>query len=163
MKFAGQSSCKWSVRLLHLLIAANARGLRGGFGGTPIKWHAQGSLEVTIKRERGVLIGINKLKIINVGQRGFYFRRNGEGQEVHCRWDPYEGKGEEHFWNCRNCHRRSGPEDYGEACLLIFSPPPPKQWWTPITTAGLVKWTKETLCSYQSLLTALRVGPASTF
>ena len=59
LKFAGQASGKWSVCLLRFLIVANAFGLWGGFGGTPLPWHAQGSLEVTIKREGGGLIGIN--------------------------------------------------------------------------------------------------------
>ena len=58
-KFTGQVSGKWSVGLSRLLIVANAHGLRRGFGGTPLPWHVQGSLEVTIERYRGGLIGIN--------------------------------------------------------------------------------------------------------
>ena len=59
--FSFQSSGEWSVCLLHFLIVVNARGLRGGFGEKPLPWHAHISLEVTIKRERGISGGINKL------------------------------------------------------------------------------------------------------
>ena len=61
---SGQASGKWSVCLSRLLIFANAHGLRGGLGvgGTPLPWHAQISLEITIKRERGRSGGINNFK-----------------------------------------------------------------------------------------------------
>ena len=67
--FDGQVSGRWSVHLLRFLIIANTRGLWGGwgFGGTPLPWHAQGYLEVTTEIERGIFMGINKLKPINVG------------------------------------------------------------------------------------------------
>ena len=45
LKFAGQASGMWVVNFSHLLIVANACGLRGG-GALP--WHSQISLEVTI-------------------------------------------------------------------------------------------------------------------
>ena len=38
-KFAGQASGKWSVCLSCLLGFLNARGLQGGFGGTPLPWY----------------------------------------------------------------------------------------------------------------------------
>ena len=58
-QFSGQVSGKWYVHLLRLLIVANDHGLQGRVGGTSLTWHVQGSLEVTIERERGGLIGIN--------------------------------------------------------------------------------------------------------
>ena len=68
------------------------------------------------KRERGILIGINNLKLINFGSCGFYCRRNGGGLEIHC-------------WNCCHCHRWSGPEDEGEARLCSpYSLPLQRSW-----------------------------------
>ena len=52
-KFAGKASGKWSVSLSRVLIFANTCELWGGFGGNPLPWHAQGSLDVTIKGEIG--------------------------------------------------------------------------------------------------------------
>ena len=57
--FASQASGKWVVSLSRYLIVANTRGLRFFGGGTPLPWHDQGYLEVTIKRKGGGLIGIN--------------------------------------------------------------------------------------------------------
>ena len=65
-KFSGQASGKWSICLSRFLIVANAHGLRGVFGGTPLPWHAQIFLGVTIKRERGRSGGINKFKLTTV-------------------------------------------------------------------------------------------------
>ena len=39
LKFTGQASDKWSVCLSRLLVFFNARGLQGGFGGTPLPWY----------------------------------------------------------------------------------------------------------------------------
>ena len=44
LKLSGQASGKWSVLFSRLLIVANSGELREGVGGTPLLWHAQGSL-----------------------------------------------------------------------------------------------------------------------
>ena len=78
-KFAGQASVRWSVHLSCLLIVSDACGLREGVGGTPLPWYAQGYLEVTIERVRGISGGINKFKINNCQLTWVYCRRKGGG------------------------------------------------------------------------------------
>ena len=92
-------------------------------GRMPLLWHAQGSLEVTIERERGISGGINKFKINNCRLTQVYCRRNGGGQEDHRCWNPSEGNWGDHFWNCCHNHRQIVREDDREA-LLLQTPPP---------------------------------------
>ena len=146
-----------------MLIVANACGLRGGVGGTPLPWHSQGSLEVNIEREKGISGCINNFKTNNCRLMRVYCRRKGGGQEDHHRQNPSEANRGGDFWHCCNFHLRSGGEDNRESLLLQTLPPPPQQAWTPISTVGLVEWTKETLRYQKSLLTAPRVSLAATF
>ena len=131
-------------------------------GGTPLPCHAQRSLEVKSDREREAYwVEFNKLKI-NYGRlTQFYCWRNGRGQGDYRRWNPSEWNGGEHHCHCHHHHRRSGREDNGEALLCSSFPPPLQQSWTLIATVEANEWTKETLCSYQSLPTAPQVGPAA--
>ena len=125
-KFAVQTSGKWSICLSRLLIVENDRGLRGGFGGMPLPWHPQGSLEVTIEIDRGRSGGINKFKINNCRLTRLHCRRNGGGQEDRRRRNPSEGNGGEHLWNCCHRHRWSSREGNREDFILQTPPPASK-------------------------------------
>ena len=113
LKFAVQAIGKWVFCLSRLLIVANARGLRGGFGGMPLPWNAHISLEVTTKRERGRSGGINKFKINNCWLTRVYCRSNGGGQEDHRRQNTSKGNEGEYHWHCYLHHRLSVREDDG--------------------------------------------------
>ena len=107
------------------MIFANARGLWGDFGGTPLTWHAHISLEVRIKIERGRLGGINKFRINNCWLTRVYCWRNDGVQEYHSRQNPSKGNEGEHHWHCYCHHRLSVRFPVPPRSATVVDPPSP--------------------------------------